>query len=61
VVHRLAHEPDASRGGARDGDQRRTVRGRGNGPIAAYVDALARLGIAVDVVDYREAARRRWR
>jgi 2-isopropylmalate synthase len=32
------------------------LTGDGNGPIAAYVDALARLGIAVDVVDYREHA-----
>jgi 2-isopropylmalate synthase len=32
------------------------LAGEGNGPIAAYVDALNRIGIAVDVVDYREHA-----
>jgi 2-isopropylmalate synthase len=34
-----------------------TVQGTGNGPIAAFVDALERsLGLAVDVVDYAEHA-----
>jgi 2-isopropylmalate synthase len=34
-----------------------TVTGSGNGPIAAFVDALEReLGLAVDVVDYAEHA-----
>ncbi len=28
----------------------------GNGPIAAYVDALSKSGVTVDVVDYREHA-----
>jgi 2-isopropylmalate synthase len=38
------------------GDQR-TILGRGNGPIAAFVDALAReCGIEVRVVDYVEHA-----
>jgi 2-isopropylmalate synthase len=33
------------------------VEGTGNGPIAAFVDALERsLGLAVDVVDYAEHA-----
>ncbi len=33
------------------------VRGTGNGPIAAFIDALERnLGLAVDVVDYAEHA-----
>ena len=32
------------------------LTGEGNGPIAAYVDALNRIGIAVDVIDYREHA-----
>jgi 2-isopropylmalate synthase len=33
------------------------VRGNGNGPIAAFIDALERnLGLAVDVVDYAEHA-----
>ena len=32
------------------------LNGDGNGPIAAYVDALARMGMALDVIDYREHA-----
>src|SRR5260370_35638349 len=32
-----------------------TIQGTGNGPIAAFIDALERnLGLAVDVVDYSE-------
>jgi 2-isopropylmalate synthase len=35
----------------------RVIAGQGNGPIAAYVDALgAALGIRIEVVDYREHA-----
>ncbi len=34
-----------------------TLSGEGNGPIAAYVDALSRAaGVPIDVVDYREHA-----
>src|SRR5205823_8012331 len=34
-----------------------TVEGSGNGPIAAFIDALERsLGLSVDVVDYAEHA-----
>jgi len=33
-----------------------TLEGEGNGPIAAYVDALSKTGVSVDVVDYREHA-----
>ena len=35
----------------------RTVTGKGNGPIAAFVDALrGGLGVELDVVDYAEHA-----
>jgi len=35
----------------------RTVQGRGNGPIAAYVDALAKsCGVAIRVLDYHQHA-----
>ena len=35
----------------------RTIEGKGNGPIDAYVDALAKSGIAaIEVLDYREHA-----
>lgn len=32
------------------------IRGEGNGPLAAFVDALANVGIAVHVLDYSEHA-----
>ena len=35
---------------------KRSVRGRGNGPIAAFVDALASVGYEVRVLDYAEHA-----
>ncbi len=39
------------------GDDRRVIEGRGNGPIDAFVSALATsLGIAVDVLDYSQHA-----
>jgi 2-isopropylmalate synthase len=59
----LSHESTTGDGGAKvtaqllvDGEHR-TVRGEGNGPIAAFVHALARdLGVNVEVVDYSEHA-----
>ena len=36
--------------------QKRALRGRGNGPIAAFVDALATIGYEVRVLDYAEHA-----
>ena len=38
------------------GGAERTVSGRGNGPIAGFVDALSGLGIDVRVLDYHEHA-----
>ena len=39
------------------GGRPHTVKGRGNGPIAAFVDALrTNLGVEIDVVDYAEHA-----
>ncbi len=41
----------------RDGGKERTINGRGNGPIAAFVNALqADCGIVMRVVDYHEHA-----
>ena len=40
----------------RDGPREVTVEGVGNGPIAAFVDALSTLGIDVRVLDYAEHA-----
>lgn len=34
----------------------RTLRGTGNGPVAAFVDALAEVGVRVSVLDYAEHA-----
>ncbi|NMR19305.1 2-isopropylmalate synthase [Cellulomonas fimi] len=39
-----------------DGDSPITLEGSGNGPIAAFVDALAGLGVDVAVLDYAEHA-----
>ncbi|MGH3491538.1 MAG: 2-isopropylmalate synthase [Actinopolymorphaceae bacterium] len=36
--------------------ERRTLSGAGNGPIAAFVDAIAQVGIDVRVLDYSEHA-----
>jgi 2-isopropylmalate synthase len=38
-----------------DGEER-ALEGTGNGPIAAFVDALGRIGIGVQVLDYSEHA-----
>jgi 2-isopropylmalate synthase len=59
----LSHESSTGDSGAKvtaqllvDGEHR-TVRGEGNGPIAAFVHALSRdLGLAIEVVDYSEHA-----
>jgi len=41
----------------RDGGSERTINGKGNGPIAAFVDALERdCGIRLKVIDYHEHA-----
>ncbi|NYZ11805.1 2-isopropylmalate synthase [Azospirillum sp. RWY-5-1] len=58
-----ATEPRGPGGGGRvlsavldlDG-KRTTVKGRGNGPIDAFVDALRQIGHEIHVVDYREHA-----
>jgi 2-isopropylmalate synthase len=63
AVELLAHETTTSDKGASvtaqllvDGEHR-TVTGRGNGPVAAFVAAVqADLGVDVDVVDYSEHA-----
>src|ERR687891_191592 len=62
-VRLVSHESTTGEDGSRvvahlvvDGEHR-TVRGTGNGPIAAFVAALrADLGTEIDVVDYSEHA-----
>jgi len=39
-----------------DGGAPRTLEGHGNGPIAAFVDALGQVGVDVAVLDYAEHA-----
>jgi 2-isopropylmalate synthase len=39
-----------------DGGEEVTVEGDGNGPIAAFIDALSTLGVDVRVLDYHEHA-----
>jgi len=38
----------------RDGDQELKVEGRGNGPISAFLEILAKQGITVSLLDYTE-------
>ena len=40
----------------RDGEGAITLQGRGNGPIAAFSDALSTIGVDVRVLDYQEHA-----
>ena len=40
----------------RDGGRDVTLEGAGNGPIAAFVDALSHVGVEVEVLDYAEHA-----
>ena len=40
----------------RVGDEVRSIKGEGNGPIAAFVDALSATGLGVRVLDYSEHA-----
>jgi 2-isopropylmalate synthase len=49
-------EKDALRVGMYVDGQRQELEGNGNGPIAAFVDALARIGKNVTVLDYAEHA-----
>ncbi|MDO5502081.1 MAG: 2-isopropylmalate synthase [Actinomycetia bacterium] len=39
-----------------DGDEEITIFGRGNGPIAAFIDALSTIGVDIRVLDYAEHA-----
>ena len=49
-------EKDALRVGLYVNGERQELEGHGNGPIAAFVDALATLGYDVRVLDYAEHA-----
>lgn len=47
---------DALSATLRDGDQEVELTGRGNGPVAAFVDLLAGRGVSLRVLDYTEHA-----
>ena len=59
-AHHVAEVEHDAEGDARDrsvpGTEVTTVEGHGNGPIAAFVDALAQFDVDVRVLDYAEHA-----
>ncbi|MGM0702448.1 MAG: 2-isopropylmalate synthase [Pseudomonadota bacterium] len=61
VGHRLSSEPDSPRvhleAQIAQNGERRTIRGEGNGPLAAFVRALAAEGQDVEIIDYHEHSR----
>ncbi|MBD3897729.1 2-isopropylmalate synthase [Halomonas sp. ML-15] len=61
INHRLASEADSPRvalEAAIDQDgQRHTIAGAGNGPLAAFIKALAAHGVDAEIIDYHEHSR----
>jgi 2-isopropylmalate synthase len=61
VGHRLSSEPDSPRvrveAAIEERGERRTIQGEGNGPLAAFVKALASDGHDVEIIDYHEHSR----
>ncbi|TFH85850.1 2-isopropylmalate synthase [Billgrantia azerbaijanica] len=61
VNHRLSSEPDSPRvhleAQIAENGERRTIRGEGNGPLAAFIRALAAEGHDVEIIDYHEHSR----
>ena len=61
VSHRLSSEPDSPtvslEATIEEHGERRTLRGQGNGPLAAFIKALAADGNDVEIIDYHEHAR----
>lgn len=56
VRHHFEHLGESGRMSAtlRMADGERTINGRGNGPIDAFIDALRTIGLSVPLVDYSE-------
>ncbi|MFY0991494.1 2-isopropylmalate synthase [Halomonas sp. C05BenzN] len=61
VGHRLSSEPDSPRvaleATIEERGERRTIQGEGNGPLAAFIKALAAAGHDVEIIDYHEHSR----
>lgn len=61
VGHRLSSEPDSPRvrveATIEEQGERRIIEGEGNGPLAAFVKALAAAGHDVEIIDYHEHSR----
>lgn len=61
VSHRLSSEPDSPKVTLEaivetDGS-RQTLKGEGNGPLAAFIKSLAAAGHDVEIIDYHEHSR----
>jgi len=61
VNHRLSSEPDSPKvtldALVEENGARQTLSGEGNGPLAAFVKALATAGHDVEIIDYHEHSR----
>ncbi|HSH48202.1 MAG TPA: 2-isopropylmalate synthase [Halomonas sp.] len=61
ISHRISSESDSNRvnleATIEENGQRRDIKGQGNGPLAAFIQALGAEGHEVEIIDYHEHAR----
>ncbi|WP_075879075.1 2-isopropylmalate synthase [Vreelandella massiliensis] len=61
INHRLSSEPDSPKvlleAVIEENGERQTLKGEGNGPLAAFIKALAAAGHDVEIIDYHEHSR----
>ncbi|RAR62177.1 MULTISPECIES: 2-isopropylmalate synthase [Halomonadaceae] len=61
INHRLSSEPDSPRvhleALIEHKGERETIRGEGNGPLAAFIKALVAHGVDAEIIDYHEHSR----
>ncbi|WP_346798977.1 2-isopropylmalate synthase [Halomonas sp. Bachu 37] len=61
INHRLSSEPDSPKvvleAAIEENGTSQTIRGEGNGPLAAFIKALAAQGHDVEIIDYHEHSR----
>ena len=61
ISHRISSESDSNRvnleAAIEENGQRREIKGQGNGPLAAFINALSAEGQEVEIIDYHEHAR----